>query len=86
MPIIPLLANAAFDTEATRFLGRAFDDAWKILQASDGSLANASDAALARQLLAKCVMEMARRGERSRGRLINNAIARFRKSSSHGWC
>jgi hypothetical protein len=43
--ISPLFADVAFGPEATRFLSSAFEDAWKRLSASDGSLVAGSDAA-----------------------------------------
>jgi hypothetical protein len=77
MPTAPLFA--AFGPEATNFLSSAFEDAWKRLSASDSSLAGASAAAAARERLAKCVIEIGKRGVRNRELLIKNAIARFRE-------
>jgi hypothetical protein len=79
MAISPLFADAAFGPEATRFLTSAFEDAWKRLSASDGSLVAGSDAASARERLAKCVIEIGKRGVKNRERFIKTALARFRE-------
>ena len=38
MPIVPLLANAAFDSETTRQLGLAFEAAWQAVKTSESTL------------------------------------------------
>jgi hypothetical protein len=73
MPIVPLLANAAFDSETTRQLGLAFEAAWQAVKASGSTLGDESHAASTRELLAKRVIEMGRRGERNHDRLVENA-------------
>jgi CRP-like cAMP-binding protein len=78
----PQLANAAFGPETTCFLASAFEDAWKRLSASDSSLTDASDAASARERLAKYVIEMGRLDVRNRERFIENAMARFREMAA----
>jgi hypothetical protein len=79
MPIVPLLANAAFDSETTRQLGLAFEAAWQAVKTSESTLGDESHAASIREILAKRVIEMGRRGERNHDRLVENALDHLEK-------
>jgi hypothetical protein len=81
MPILPFGGDAAFDSETTRLLGAAFEAAWKKAKASDGLAADEPRAALAREILAKGIIETAKRGERTHDRLIAGALAHLAKST-----
>ena len=82
MPILPFGGDAAFDSETTRLLGAAFEAAWKKATASDASAAAETRAALTREILAKGIIETAKRGERSHDRLVAGALAHLVKSTA----
>jgi hypothetical protein len=74
MSIIPLLANTSFDPEAVEILSAAFDDAWEKLQQSGSNFARPAYERGAREVLAKCIIELAQRGERDRNALCESAV------------
>jgi hypothetical protein len=75
MSIVQLLtASASFDPEATKILTTAFDTAWQTLKTSGNVLAADFRAASTRELLAKRIIEMGRRGERDPLRLVEDAL------------
>jgi hypothetical protein len=74
MSIIPLLANSSFDPEAVEILSAAFDDAWEQVKQSHSALARPAYERGAREVLAKCIVESAQRGERNRRRLTESAV------------
>ena len=75
MSIIPLLGNSSsFDPEAVEILSAAFDDAWEEIKRSGSTLARPAYERGAREVLAKCIIEMAQRGERDRRHLSDSAI------------
>jgi hypothetical protein len=80
MPMVALLSNAAFDSETRQLLGRAFEAAWEKVKTSGSALAEESEAALTRELLAKRIIEMANRGERNADRLVENALDHLARS------
>jgi hypothetical protein len=75
MPIVPLLHEAAFDPETTHILTTAFDKAWAKFKSSGGALADDACAPSTRALLAKQIIEIARKGERNIDRLVENGVA-----------
>jgi hypothetical protein len=77
MPVPSLLANKAFDDETTSRLGAAYETAWGKLKASGSPLADKSRAASTRERLAKCILEMGRRGETDPDRLVHDALVRL---------
>jgi hypothetical protein len=81
VPIVPLLASAAFDDEATRLLGSAFESAWQTVMTSGSALADETRATSTRERLANRLIEMGRRGERNHGRLVENALAHLARST-----
>jgi hypothetical protein len=82
MRMVALLAKAAFDSEDTEVLGAAFEAAWEKLNAAGSALAEGSDAALTRELLAKRIIELAKRGERDPDRLVESALDHLAKSQA----
>ena len=80
MPMVALLSNAAFDAETTQLLGAAFEAAWEDVKTSGTALAQGSQAALTRELLAKRIIELAKRGERNPDRLVENALDHLARS------
>jgi uncharacterized protein with NRDE domain len=80
MPMVALLSNAAFDSETTQLLGAAFEAAWEKVKTSGSTLAEESEAASTRELLAKRIIEMAKRGERNPNRLVESALDHLVKS------
>jgi len=74
MSIAPLLANGSFDPEAVEVLSGAYEDAWEKLKPSGSSFTRPAFERGAREILAKCIIEMAQRGERDRGQLSEAAL------------
>ena len=74
MSIVALLANSSFDPEAVATLSAAFDDAWDTVKQSDSTFARPAYQRGAREVLAKCIIEMAQRGERDRRHLSEAAV------------
>jgi hypothetical protein len=83
MSIIPLLANTSFDPEAVEILSAAFDDAWEKLKASGSDFARPAYERGAREILAKCIIELAQNGERDRHALCESAIAFLAQNYNH---
>lgn len=81
MPMIRLLANSAFDPEATERLGAAFDQAWHVLEAAGSRLADEAHAAATREILAKTVILLGKSGERDVTRLVHGALALLEANS-----
>jgi hypothetical protein len=78
--MVALLSNAAFDDETTQLLGLAFEAAWEKVKTSGSTLAEESEAASTRELLAKRIIEMVKRGERNPNRLVESALDHLVKS------
>ena len=74
MPIVPLLANSSFDPEALEVLSAAFEDAWAKLKKTGSTFTRPAYERGAREVLAKCIIEMAQRGERDRRQLTEAAV------------
>ena len=66
MTIVPFLANSSFDPETIEVLSGAFDDAWLTIKRSESSLARPAYERGAREILAKCINQLAQRGKRNR--------------------
>ena len=81
MPLNRLLQEDGFDAEKTANLGVAFDAAWRVLESSDGDMRNRSLAVAARELLAKFMIELARQGESDIDRLVDGALAHWRRAA-----
>jgi hypothetical protein len=69
---------AAFDPDAIRILSEALDDAWRMVQADEDQFKINGHAAAARDALAKHIVDMAKKGERDRQRLIEGALCRLK--------
>jgi hypothetical protein len=80
MPMVALLSDAAFDSETTQLLGAAFEDAWEDVKTSGSALAEGAEAASTRALLAKRIIELAKRGERNPDRLVESALDHLARS------
>jgi hypothetical protein len=84
MTVVPVFANAAFGTETTSVLGAAFEAAWQAVEGSDCPPVDESEAVAIRDILAKRIIEMGRRGERDHGRLVEDALDHLAKLRSAG--
>lgn len=80
MSIIPPLANASFDPEAVETLSAAFEDAWERLKQSGSAFTRPAHERGAREVLAKCIIEMAQRGERDKRQLSEAAVTFLAKN------
>lgn len=80
MSIVPLLANTSFDPEAVETLSAAFDDAWEKIKQSGSTFARPAYERGAREVLAKCIVEMAQQGERDKRRLSDAAVKFLEKN------
>jgi len=81
MAITKLLANGAFDPEATHLLGAAFEEAWRTLEAAESPLADEEHATATREILAKTIILFGRQGERDMDRLVEGALTCLAVSS-----
>ena len=71
MPLYRLLQNCAFEPDAIKVMGTAFEDVCRVL-----GLANTNDAL--RDQVAKKVIELAQQGERDGDRLRDRTLDHFR--------
>jgi hypothetical protein len=77
MTVLPFPAPkdaAAFDPSIIRILSDAFEEAWHSLQASGTTFHMDGSAERVREILAQCIVERARRGERDQRRLRDAAL------------
>jgi hypothetical protein len=70
----------AFDSDTAALLASAFDTAWNALKKSGSPLAADDRAASTRDLLARRIIEMARKGEQDPQRLVDDALAHSARS------
>jgi hypothetical protein len=75
MPIYSLFADAAFDSDTTALLASAFDTAWDTVKKSGSPLAADDQAASTRELLARRIIAVGRKGERDPQQLVDDALA-----------
>lgn len=80
MPIIPLLAEEAFEPETIEILVAVFETAWRKIELSGSKLASPAYKRAAQEIIAKRIIEMAQRGERDPGELADDAV-RFLEQS-----
>jgi len=73
MPIVPLLAQSAFDPEFIETLVLAYEDAWKRVEQSGSAFASPRYRRAAQEIVAKRIIEMAQRGEREPTQLAEDA-------------
>jgi hypothetical protein len=74
-PISQLSLSEGFDDGIVAILGAAFEAAWQSLQVSDSGVTHEPHIASTRELLAKCILVFAKRGERDRNQLVEKALA-----------
>jgi len=74
MPIIPLLAQSAFEPETIETLVEVFETAWGKVEQSGSKLASPAYQRAAQEILAKRIIEMAQRGERDPTALADDAV------------
>ena len=70
-----LEAEGVFDRDAIRLLAGAFDDAWQQLTASGARFADERQQEMAREIIAKHIIQLARLGERDQRKLAESAVA-----------
>jgi hypothetical protein len=80
MPIIPLLAQSAFEPETIETLVSVFEAAWRKVEQSGSKLASPAYRGAAREIIAKRIIEMAQRGERDSNTLADDAVAYLERS------
>ncbi len=68
-------SESAFDPDAIKRLGSAFDDAWATIQKSGSRFAKPGYARAMREVMAKRIFEMAQKGESDRAKLSSDAVA-----------
>jgi hypothetical protein len=80
MPIIPLLAQSAFEPETIELLVSVFEDAWRKVEQSGSKLASPGYKRAAQEIIAKRIIEMAQRGEIDRRHLADDAVTYLEQS------
>jgi hypothetical protein len=80
MSIIPRLAQSAFEPEMIETLVSAFENAWRKVELSGSKFASPAYKRAAQEILAKRIIEMAQRGERDPGELVDDAVAYLDRS------
>ena len=76
-----LETEGAFDPDAIRILAGAFEDAWKSLLLSGAPFAAERYRQLAREILAKQIIHLARTSELDRRKLTEGALLKLAHSS-----
>ena len=76
-----LEAEGVFDRDAIRLLAGAFDDAWQQLTASGARFADERQKEMAREIIARHIIQLARLGERDQGRLAESALLELAHSN-----
>ena len=80
-PTFLLSVSEGFDDEIVALVGSAFEAAWQSLQASGSRLTQEPNVASTREDLAKCILVLAKRGERDRNQLVEKALALLAESN-----
>jgi hypothetical protein len=80
MPIIPLLAQSAFDPETIETLVSVFEAAWRKVEQSGSKLASPAYKRAAQEIIAKRIIEMAQHGERNPDELADDAVSYLDRS------
>jgi hypothetical protein len=80
--VLPFFDSSAFDSETVAFLSQAFEAAWQRVRLPSSAAADPSRVDRFRELLAKQVIEMGKRGERNRDRLVQSALDRLAGSTA----
>jgi hypothetical protein len=82
--IAKLGEQGAFDPEEVRVLVAAFDAAWASVLASGAPFAEPGYHEAARGILAKCIIQAAKNGERDRRKLSDAALLQLSKTNLRG--
>jgi hypothetical protein len=78
----PSRADAsAFDPEAIRILSDAYEDAWQSLHVGGTTLHLDGQEVQTSEILARCIIELAKLGERDRRRLRDAALAHLAEAN-----
>jgi intergrase/recombinase len=80
MPIVPLLAQSAFDPELIETLVSAYETAWQKVEQSGSTFASPRYKRAAQEIVAKRIIEMAQRGERESAKLAEDAVSYLQRS------
>jgi hypothetical protein len=80
-PTFRLSVSEGFDDEIVDIFGSAFEAAWQSLQLSDSRLTHEPHVASTRELLAKWILVLGKRGERDRNQLVEKALALLAQSN-----
>ena len=80
MPIIPLLAQSAFEPETIETLVSVFEAAWQKVEQSGSKLASPGYKRAAQEIIAKRIIEMAQRGARDPNELAEDAVDFLQRS------
>ena len=73
--------SSGFDPESIRVLSNAFEEAWQSLQSMQTTFHHDGHEDQTRELLARCIIEMARIGERDQTRLRDAALAHLAEAN-----
>jgi hypothetical protein len=76
-----LEAEGVFDRDAIRLLAGAFDDAWRQLMDGGAQFADERQQEMAREIIAKHIIQLARLGERDRQKLAESALLELANSN-----
>ena len=74
--------QAAFDPEVLQVMSGAMNDAWRSLSEADTTLSDAMKAGMAREILARRILELATEGERDQQRLRDGALAAIKTEAN----
>ncbi len=74
-------ADRVFDPETIQILVNAFDEAWKTVQASGTPFVSERSVEIARQILAKSIIDDATRGKRDLHELSQSALLKLAQSN-----
>jgi hypothetical protein len=75
-----LEAEGVFDRDAIRLLVGAFDDAWQQLIAGGARFADERQQDMARESMAKHIIQLVRLGERDQRKLVESALLELANS------
>jgi shikimate kinase len=75
-----LEAEGVFDRDAIRLLAGAFDDAWQQLMAGGAQFTDERQQEMAREIIAKHIIQLARLGERDQRKLTESALLELANS------
>jgi hypothetical protein len=77
----PSRANAVFDPESIQILSDAFQDAWQSLHTTGTTLHLGGQEEQTSEMLIRCIIELAKLGERDRHRLRDAALAHLAEAN-----